>query len=173
VRFLIIRPENKTDHPTIYDVNQRAFNSTVEPELVDRLRDSEWYIPDLSLVAEKDGRLVGHILFTRLPIRRDNGDVILVISMGPLAVLPEHQNSGIGSQLVTEGLKRCREMGYGVVVLVGHPEYYPRFGFVPARTQGFSLPLDAPDEAFMVAELIPGQLRNVSGAVEYPPEWGL
>lgn len=170
---MIIRPETNEDRQAIFNINLEAFNSNIEPELVDRLRDSDWFIPNLSLVAEKDGVLVGHILFTRLPSHRQNGTIATVISLGPLAVMPALQNQGVGSRLIREGLKKCAELSYGVVVLVGHPEYYPRFGFVPARAKGFSLPLEAPDDSFMVAELIPGELDKVSGTLEYPTEWGL
>lgn len=170
---MIIRPETNEDRQAIFNINLQAFNSNTEPELVDRLRDSDWFIPDLSLAAEQNGVLVGHALFTRLTSRRENGDIAIVISLGPVAVLPELQNQGIGSKLIREGLKKCAALGYGAVVLVGHPEYYPRFGFVPAGAQGFTLPLEAPDEAFMVAELISGELDKVRGTIEYPPEWGL
>lgn len=170
---MIIRPETKADRQAIFNINLQAFNSKIEPELVDRLRDSDWFVPDLALAAEQEGVLVGYALFTRIPSRRENGDMAIVISLGPVAVLPELQNQGVGSKLIREGLKKCTELGYSAVVLVGHPEYYPRFGFVPARSQGFSLPLVAPDDAFMVVELIPNELAKVRGTIEYPPEWGL
>jgi putative acetyltransferase len=93
------------------------------------------------------------------------------LSLAPMAVLPEFQNSGIGSQLVRTGLERCRELGHTIVVVIGHPEYYPRFGFVPARKEGLDLPFPVPDEAFMVCKLAPDALERIKGMVKYPPEF--
>lgn len=170
---MIIRPERNEDNSQIYDVNLQAFNNTSEPEVVNRLRESQWYIRELSLVAEEQGVIIGHILFSKIGVRREDHSLATILTLGPVAVLPDYQRKGIGSQLIKQGLAQCAQLGYGVVVLLGHPEYYPRFGFIPARPQGFCLQFDAPDEAFMIAELIPGQLAAVGGTIEYPPEWGL
>lgn len=171
--LVIIRPEKVEDHEQLYNVNLQAFGQSVEPELVNRLRASQWYIPELSLVAEEEGKIVGHILFTAIGVRRDDNSVAAILSLGPVAVLPDYQGKKVGSRLIQKGLERCVELGYGLVVLIGHPEYYPRFGFKPARPLGFSLPLDAPDDAFMVIELIPGEVARVCGLLEFPSEWGL
>ena len=131
------------------------------------LRKSEHYVPGLSLVAVKDGRVVGHILFTRLAIETQ-GRVFEALSLAPLAVMPAFQGQGIGSGLVTEGLNACKGLGFKAVVVVGHPDYYPRFGFSSARAKGLDAPFPVPDEAFMVRELVSGALDGISGIIRRP-----
>jgi len=168
--MLTIRPEQTDDHEAITEVNLAAFDGETEARLVENLRKTSAFIPELSLVAVLDGRVVGHILLSIVHIARDS-ERIPVISLAPMAVLPVHQNQGIGSLLVRAGLEKCRELGHSVVVLVGHPNYYPRFGFTPAGAQGLRLPFETPDEAFMVCELEPGALDRISGEIIYPPEF--
>jgi putative acetyltransferase len=165
-----VRPERPEDRQTIHQINQAAFEGEVEARLVDNLRGTPGFIPELSLVAESDGRVVGHILFSIVHIQSDAGRTP-VLALAPMAVTPERQNEGIGSLLVREGLERCKALGYGAVILVGHANYYPRFGFTPAGERGIRLPFEAPDEAFMALELVPGALKGVTGMVEYPPEF--
>ena len=168
--MVMIRAEKREDIDAIHLVNRLAFGLEDEAFLVRRIRESSGFIPELSLVAEKDSRVVGHILFSRIHIETSAGDV-KALSLAPMAVLPVFQNSGIGSQLVRIGLERCRELGNTIVVVIGHPEYYPRFGFVPARKEGLDLQFPVPDEAFMVCKLAPDALEGIKGMVKYPPEF--
>jgi putative acetyltransferase len=164
------RSEEYKDHAAIFETNQLSFPEDNEARLVDMLRDSESYVNGLSIVAEKDGEVVGHILFTKLTIESSEGDFV-ALSLAPLAVKPNFQGQGIGSGLIKEGIKKCKSLGYKAIVVVGHPEYYPRFGFSPAREKGLELPFPVPDEAFMVYEIVPGYLDNIHGMVKLPPEF--
>ena len=170
--MLEIRPESPKEYPEVYNVNLRAFNKHIEPNLVKAIRKSENYIAELSLVAVFNNKVVGHIMFSTITIETGNGN-IPVLSLAPLAVLPDYQNRKIGSELIKKGLEECKRLGFKIVVLVGHPNYYPRFGFVPARSVGLEAPFEVPDEAFMVLELCPGALKNIKGTVKYPPEFGI
>jgi putative acetyltransferase len=170
VVMIEVRTERKEDIEAIHMVNNLAFGQEDEAVLVQRIRESSGFMPELSLVAVKDSQVVGHILFSRIHMDTPKGDVV-VLSLAPMAVLPEFQNSGIGSQLVKDGLKKCREMGHTIVVVIGHPEYYPRFGFIPARKKGLDLHFPVPDEAFMVCELVPDALEGIKGLVKFPPEF--
>lgn len=163
-----IRREEASDRDAVYEVNLQAFGQETEPRLVEAVRESPSFIPELSLVALEDGEVVGHILFSAMNIQTAQGDVP-ALALAPLAVLPAYQNRGIGSRLVEEGLAECRSLGHGIVVVVGHPGYYPRFGFVPARGRGLEAPFQVPDEAFMVLELAPGALHGVAGMIRYSP----
>ena len=125
----------------------------------------------LSLVAVRGVEVVGHILFTPVTIESD-GEATAVLGLGPMAVLPGHQRQGVGSLLVRTGLEECRRAGPGCVVVVGHPEYYPRFGFAPARERGVVWEHPAPAEAFMLLELRPGALGGRGGIARYAPEFG-
>jgi len=167
---LIFRAETEDDYADIYEVNWQAFGRAAEGRLVNMLRESEHCVPGLSLVAVKDGRVVGHILFTRLAIETQGGR-FEALSLAPLAVMPAFQGQGIGSGLVTEGLKACKRLGFKAVVVVGHPDYYPRFGFSSARAKGLDAPFPVPDEAFMVQELVPGALDGIRGIIRLPAEF--
>ena len=164
--MLLIRPESSADWPAIRDVTVRAFGRAAEARLVEALRASPNFVAALSLVAVDDGHVVGHILFSRIHIRSAERRVP-AMALAPVAVLPEHQRCGIGSALITHGLQECRRLGERIVVVVGHPNYYPRFGFTSARAAGLEAPF--PDAAFMVQALTPGALDGVRGTVEYPP----
>jgi putative acetyltransferase len=165
---LVIRAETADDIRDVRKLNKKAFKGNDEAKLVDAVREAGYFIPALSLVAEKGGRIVGHILFT--PIRiEEAGGAAPALALAPMAVLPSCQDQGIGSALVKHGLNECRKLGHKIVVVVGHPEYYPRFGFVKAGEKGLKLPFEAPDEVFMVLELVPDALSGVKGTVEYPP----
>jgi putative acetyltransferase len=165
-----IRPEQPEDYLSIYNVNRTAFGRDVEARLVEKLRATSAYVPELSLLAVTDGGIVGHILFCRIRIEAENRS-IPSLALGTLAVLPDFQKQGAGSLLVREGLEKSRQLGFRAVVVIGHSGYYPRFGFTPAREKGLELPFDAPSEAFMVREIVPNGLRGVSGTVIYPPEF--
>ena len=122
------------------------------------------------MVAIKNNEIVGHIAFSPVTIESDQATVNAV-GLAPMAVSPEFQRSGIGSQLVEEGLNRIRTAGHDLVVVLGHPEYYPRFGFVPAKKYGIRWEHDVPEEAFMIKELREGALKEVRGTVKYRPEF--
>jgi putative acetyltransferase len=163
----IIRTEEPRDVDQIRVVNERAFGRPDEAALVDALRGPSGTI---SLVAESGDRIVGHILFSF--VRIDGAATTLVTSgLAPMAVLPECQRQGIGSQLVRAGIDACRSAGHDAVVVVGHPDFYPRFGFVPADTKGLRYEHEVPREAFMVLELRPAALADTRGVVRYRPEF--
>jgi putative acetyltransferase len=166
--MLVIRPERAGDLDAIRAVNRSAFGQDDEARLVDALRSSPAFVPELSLVAEIDGVVCGHILFSRIGVRSEAG-VVPALALAPMAVDPERQRRGIGSALVRHGLEDARRLGHRVVIVVGHPEYYPRFGFQPASRWGVKALFAVPDEAFLLVELEPGSAR--AGAVEYPREF--
>ncbi len=174
---LIIRPETPTDYARIYEITEAAFRDLdvsdhTEHDLVNRLRDSAAYIPQLALVAELNGEVVGHILFTRAAIvGPDRSRETLVLA--PVSVAPPHQQCGIGGRLIRAGIQIARDMGFDSINLVGHAEYYPRFGFVRASRYAIRVPFDVPDDVFMIQELHPGALDGVSGVIHYAPEFGL
>lgn len=174
--MIIVRDESEADVPAVRQLNELAFGQPQEASLVEALRAAAH--PHVSLVAVESGEVVGHIFFSPVSIEPEESvspkAVNAPMSMGlaPMAVLPQHQRRGIGSQLVREGLQACRRLGCGVVVVLGHPEYYPRFGFVPASRKGLRCEYDVPDEVFMATELMPGALDGVRGLVKYHPEFG-
>jgi putative acetyltransferase len=163
-----IRPEAPHNLPAIRHAHQAAFGQDEEARLVDALRPSPAFIPELSLVAEAAGRVVGHVLFSHIAV--DDGKVsVPALALAPLAVLPACQGQGIGSQLVRDGLARARALGHRIVIVVGDPAYYTRFGFQPAAPLGLTCPYPVPAEAFMALELQAEALAGVQGAVVYPP----
>ena len=164
--MLAIRPERAVDRDAIRRLNQSAFGGPAEADLVDALRGSPDWIPELSLVAADGDELVGHVLFSVVAL--DSGPELL--SLGPMAVAPERQREGIGGALVRRGLELAAGMRYPLVVVLGHPEYYPRFGFAPARGVGIDTPYEAPDEAWMALPLGDSG-EGVRGTVRYPPAW--
>lgn len=158
-----VRPETKTDRAAVRAVNEAAFTTRAEADLVEVLRDKR--IELVSLVADFDRDVVGHILFSRVA-HSERSDLHLM-GLGPMAVVPHHQRKGIGSALVREGLRRCKELGCCAVVVVGHPRYYPRFGFVPAARYALQSEYDVPADVFMVAELEAGVLKGAPGVIRY------
>ncbi|HNR07859.1 MAG TPA: N-acetyltransferase [Saprospiraceae bacterium] len=163
---LTLRREKASDFHGIYLVHQAAFRQEAEGRLVEKLRKNKAYIPELSLVAIQDNLVVGHIIFSKIKISGGQKDYES-LTLAPLGVLTEFQNKGIGSLLVREGLKKARELGYRSVIVLGHKNFYPRFGFVPASRWGIESPYEVPDEAFMAIELVPGGLDGISGKVKY------
>lgn len=166
--MLTIRKEQPEDLAAIHQVVEQAFEQANEANLVDRLRANGK--ATISLVATEDEAVVGHILFSPVTIESET-KTHEAIGLAPLAVLPERQNHGIGSLLTKAGLEECRRLGYGAVVVLGHPNYYPRFGFVPASRYGIKSEYDVRDEVFMIQELQEGALTNCSGVVKYQPEF--
>jgi len=149
-------------------VNRAAFGGEEEARIIEKLeRDG---LAVLSLVARGEGGIEGHILFSVLDVTID-GRTLRALALAPMAVRPDRQKRGIGSALVREGLERLRKAGWEAVFVLGHTEYYPRFGFSSALARKFASPF--PMEAFMALELVPGALSGESGSVTYPAAWGL
>jgi putative acetyltransferase len=163
-----LRTEHGGDQPAIAHVNQAAFGQDDESRIVQAIREAGH--ANISLVAATDSQIVGHILFT--PIAVESASSTRVMGLAPLAVLPEWQRRGVGSSLVREGLTRCAQSGCDAVVVVGHPQYYPRFGFRPASAYGLRCEFPVADDVFMAIELVPGALGNCRGLVRYLPEFG-
>ncbi|MFN8474637.1 MAG: N-acetyltransferase [Anaerolineae bacterium] len=177
--MLVIRPETAEDASAVRVVNEQAFARPNEADLVDALRANA--APIISLVAEWNGRVVGHIFFSPVTVETRHGasqsggvspdEAFSAMGLGPLAVLPAYQGQGIGAALVRTGLAACRDAGHDFVVVLGHRHFYPRFGFVPARSRGLYSEYDVPDEVFMVVELRDGALAGRGGLVKYRPEF--
>jgi putative acetyltransferase len=164
-----IRPEAPDDAAAIRAVHEAAFGRPDEARLLEALRARQ---PEyLGLVAAQDGGVVGHVAFTPATLHC-YGAVFRIVALGPVAVTPARQRQGVGSALVRDGLAACARRGPDVVVVLGPPAFYRRFGFVPARPLGLMAEWDVADEAFMVAELTPGALRGRRGVVYYAPEFG-
>jgi putative acetyltransferase len=162
---MLIRAETPADRDAIRDVNRQAFGGEAESRLIDRLRSDGDVV--ISLVAQHDDRVVGHILFSELTSETTGGS-IKAAALAPMAVVPEFQERGIGTALVERGLALCREHGYTVIVVLGHPDYYPRFGFSRDKGQALQSPYSGLGEAYMALELVPGALEGVTGTVRYP-----
>lgn len=159
-----IREERPADVEQIRAVNAQAFERQAEADLVDAIRESG--VPHISLVAEVDGSIAGHVLFTPVELI-GGGEGLELAALGPIAVAPARQNQGIGSRLVTAGLDACRAAGYDAVIVLGHPNYYPRFGFTPASKFGVESEYEVRDEVFMLLELNPGALDAQKGTIRY------
>lgn len=163
----LIRPETAADWKAIDEVNCMAFGRPDEARLVEELRDGGFV--RVSLVAERNGQVVGHILFSDLPIISEARSVS-ALSLAPMAVRPEYQRQGIGQLLAKQGLEMCRDLGHQIVVVLGHPDFYPRFGFSSKLAAQLAAPFSG--DAFMALELAPGSLNGVEGRVCYPPPFG-
>lgn len=164
--MIFVRPEQPQDYAAVYQINAQAFEGNVEAQLVEAVREAAQ--PLISLVAVVDGDVVGHILFS--PVTVGEGEAATqAMGLGPMAVLPDHQNKGIGSQLIQAGLQACRQMGEPVVFVLGHEDYYPRFGFEPAASKGLRYQSPQFDPYFMVIELRDGALNGRKGYVTYHP----
>jgi putative acetyltransferase len=161
---LIVRSEKPEDIQKIRTVNRQAFETAAEANLIEALRNSG--APLISMVAEEGGDIVGHILFSAVSLE-DCNQSISIAGLAPMAVLPKHHRKGIGSRLVEEGMRRCQKAEYDAVVVLGHPEYYPRFGFTPSVNYDIRSEYDVPAEVFMVKELREGALADCKGTVKY------
>ena len=164
----LIREEQPGDWQQVRKVNEVAFERSDEADLIDRLRQEGVVL--LSLVAELDSQIVGHIMFSRMTVETAQGPVAAV-SLAPMAVLLDRQRRQIGSQLVRRGLTTLRERGERIVIVLGHKEYYPRFGFTPENARYLASPF--PPEAFMALQLVNGALDGLRGTVKYPSAFGL
>ena len=165
-----IRQEETKDYAVVYDVIKKAFESAArsdghEQDLVNALRKSSFFIPALSLVAEKGGEIVGHILFTKVVV----GDSAQ-LALAPLSVLPSHQRQGIGTALIQEGHKKASELGYGYSIVLGSETYYPKMGYLPAEQYGIQPPFDVPRQNFMAYKLRE-EAPPVCGMVQYAREF--
>ena len=158
-----IRTEVEADRAAIHAVNRAAFGTLVEANLVDVLRRKATQF--VSLVADVDGAIAGHIVFSKVWLA--GHDDLSIMGLGPMAVAPDYQRKGIGSALVRAGLTSCKQLGCQAVVVLGHAEYYPRFGFSPAVRYAIRCEYDVSDDVFMVVELEAGVLRGASGVVRY------
>lgn len=165
---MIIRDETRADAPAVRAINETAFGRPAEADLVAALVDAGAAI--CSLVAEEAGDVIGHALFTPATLS-SGGKTKEIAALGPLAVHPAWQKRGVGGQLIESGLQRCRAAGYDLIIVLGHPGYYPRFGFRPSAPFGIRWERDVPEDVFMVAELAPGALAGASGIVRYRPEF--
>lgn len=166
--MLTIRPETPKDRASIHYVNQEAFGRNQEADLVDKLRKRG--VLTISMVAVQETAVVGHIAFSPVEIASEKSS-FGALTLAPVAVLSIHQNKGIGSKLVTAGLEECRRLRHEIVVLAGHPNYYPRFGFVRAYAKGIECEFEVPDEAWMIVELKQDALVGRQGKVRFQPEF--
>ncbi len=165
-----IRTEKPEDLEAVRQVNIAAFGRENEANLVDRLRGME---STFSFVAVQSDRIVGHILFSPVVVAGKCSSNLSILGLAPVAVLPEYQRQGIGTLLIQQGLEECRRSGFQAVVVLGHPDFYSRFGFIPASRKSLKCEYDVPDEAFMVLELESGSLQDCSGTVKYRSEFSL
>jgi predicted N-acetyltransferase YhbS len=153
----------------VESVTREAFGDGLEVQIVRRMRDLPEYIPELSLVVDDDDRIVGHVLLSRMTFEPDPEATAnpRIVAIGPISVIPERQRQGIGSELMNAVIERSRELGYEGIALIGHPWYYPRFGFKPASNWGLRFTYQVPDEAAMALELQPGALEGANGLLVY------
>jgi len=169
---ITIRQETKDDFQEVFNVNQIAFGQDNEAKLVDTLRNNQTaFVPELSIVATDNNKIVGHVLFTKINIKDDKGNLNVSLGLAPMAVRPELQQSGIGGQLIRKGFEVAKELGFKSVIVLGHEHYYPKFGFQPADQWNIKAPFDVPSNAFMAIELADDGLKNISGIVVYPKEF--
>ena len=161
-----IRPELQSEYELVEKVNRDAFNRDEESLLVHKIRKTPNYIPELSLVASKKDIVIGHIMFTKVRIINEDTE-FPSIALDPMSVAPKYQKKHIGSQLVLAGLDAAKELGYPHVIVLGHENYYPKFGFVPAKTFGLLPSFDVPSTYFMARELTKDSLAKIKGFVVY------
>lgn len=169
---MLIRQETPQDYQEVYDLVSEAFATAEhadgnEQDLVAALRKGPAFIPELSLVAEKDGKLAGHILFTKARVGTQE-----VLVLAPLSVRPQYQRQGVGGALITEGHRIARQRGYSYSLVLGSETYYPRFGYIPAEQLGVTVPLGIPPANFMAIRL-QENAGMLHGAVEYAEEFGM
>ena len=163
-----IRPERPEEIVQVRAVNALAFGRDNEGRLVDVVRKREESL--ISLVAVDGDAVVGHILFSPVAITSSEG-VCQAVGLGPMSVRPDFQRQGVGGELIRRGLEACRQADYGIVVVLGHPTYYPRFGFTRASKHGIHWEQEVPGDSFMVMELAPGALEGCTGVARYLPEF--
>ncbi len=163
-----IEIEQPRHHAEVFEVARAAFGGDDEAHLVERLRADG--LVRLSLVAVEDGEVVGHVLFTDLAVTVD-GRALRALCLAPVSVRPDYQNSGVGSMLIRESLRQSAQAGFEAVVVLGHPAYYPRFGFSAKLAEKLVAPFSG--DAFMAIELVDGALQGEAGTVVYPEAFGI
>jgi len=169
---ITIRQETHYDFNEVFELNHLAFGQDNEAKLVDALRNNpNVFVPELSIVATDNHKIVGHILFTKISVKDDNGNLNESLGLAPMAVSPEFQRSGIGGQLIRKGLEVAKDLGFKSVIVLGHEHYYPKFGFQPADKWKIKAPFDVPSNLFMAIELVTDGLKYISGTVVYPSEF--
>ena len=164
-----IRKEEEKDYKRVYEVNRLAFQQENESKLIEKIRKGENFIPELSLVADIGNEIVGHILFSKIKIIGNS--VFESLALAPMAVIPEFQKQGIGGKLIKTGFEKAKGLGFDSIIVLGHEEYYPKFGFRRASKWSIKCPFDVPDEVFMAIELTDKALENKAGTVKYPKEF--
>lgn len=169
---MMIRQEELRDQEEVYNLIKKAFETAAEKDgteqdLVEALRNSEAFIPELSLVAVENDRIIGHILFSKVRIGNQEE-----LALAPLSVHPKYQRKGIGLALIEKGHHVAKELGYEYVVVLGHETYYPKAGYVPASQFGIRVPFDVPDQNFMAIRLCDGA-KKVDGIVQYDKAFGI
>ena len=165
---VVIREREPADDDAIRRLNDLVFGGPFEGRLIEELREA--FIDAVELVAVEDGAIVGHILFSALTTMVDD-DAVPTLSLAPMCVHPDHQNAGIGSALVETGLDLARRREWQAVVVLGHPAFYPRFGFSAELASGLDAPFEG--DSFMALELVPGALDGDDGLIVYPAAFGL
>lgn len=160
---LFLRDEISEDYSIVEKITFEAFDNNDEVEIVKKLRDSPNII---SLVAEDEGQVIAHIMFSEIDIV-DKEITHKAIALAPMSVSPSHQKQGVGKMLITFGINRCKELGYPLIIVLGHVNYYPKFGFVPAYPLGFTSIFNVTSNAWMVLELTEGKAREINGEVIY------
>jgi putative acetyltransferase len=165
-----IRSENEKDYNVIREVNNIAFQGNIEGALIDKLRALPKFIHELSLAAEIDSKIIGHILFYPIIIKDDDKEYT-TLALAPMSVLPEYQKEGIGSKLILEGFKKALELGFESILVLGHPKYYTKFGFIKAEEFNIIPPYDDWKSAFFVKELKENALKGIKGKAVYPKEY--
>jgi putative acetyltransferase len=164
-----IREEKPDDYNAVKNVNDMAFNQPLEGNIIDKLRHSDANI--LSLVAETDGNIAGHIFFSTAEVGGENGK-IKGMGLAPMAVLPAYQKQGVGKRLITEGIERMKKQSVPFIIVIGHAHYYPKFGFEVASKYGLKCQwAGVRDEVFMVLILDNAKMKGVRGVVRYREEW--
>lgn len=160
-----VRAETAEDLRAIDVVNLSAFQGEAEAQLIGELRKSAVFVPDLSLVAELNGRIVGHVVLSKVKLVGPEGSQE-ILALGPMSVVPSQSHRGIGSELIQAAVARARPLCYTAIVVAGHPDYYQRFGFEPAKSWNVGCNLPIPEDALTAMELVEGTLKN-GGSVEY------
>jgi putative acetyltransferase len=179
-----LRPEAPEDAPAVREVHRLAFGRPAEADIVDAIRAADAAV--LSMVAvvgeesedagdrlAEPGFVAGHVLYTRVTVCCEDGEEVSLVGLAPVAVLPAYQGRGIGTMLIEASLEELRAVDYPAVVVVGHPGYYPRFGFLPGSRWGLRWENDVPDDTFMAVELSPGALAGIRGVVRFRSEFDL
>lgn len=172
---ILIRKESKTDYNEVFNLIEKAFENEPQSDhreqfLVARLRGSKAFIPELSLVAVYNQKIVGHILLTKIKIE-NNVAIFDSLALAPVSIIPVYQNKGIGSDLIIKAHSIAKELGFTSIVLIGHENYYPKFGYELCSKYNITLPFQAPDNNCMVISLSKNALKNLSGKVKYAKEF--